>query len=296
MPHTRHLYFPKRRTCMGLPLWLLLKPNKLFPKVVHPLNLQNDGEKTYAMWQYEKGYDTIALYMEHFSKEEMFRGKDVLDMGCGAAGKSLYYVSLGARHVTGVDIVARYKEEAETFAKQLGYADRFSFVCGSAYALPFADASFDTVIMNDFMEHVDDPKAALQEAMRLIRKGGRIYINFPPYYHPTGAHMSDAINIPWVQIFYSEKTLIAAYKKLIEGVPDEKERLALRFHTNEKGEEYIGYINKITLSRFRSILKELSVTPYYYKEVPLRPYLLPLAKLPGIKELFVKMAVCVIEK
>lgn len=281
---------------MGLPLWLLLKTNGLFSAVVHPLNLQNDGEKTYAMWQYEKGYDTIELYMEHFTKEEMFLDKDVLDMGCGAAGKSLYYVSLGARHVTGVDIVTHYKEEAEAFAEKLGLADRFSFVCGSAYALPFADGSFDTVIMNDFMEHVDDPKAALSEALRLIRKGGRIYINFPPYYHPTGAHMSDAINIPWVQLFYSEQTLIAAYKTLIAGVPDERDRLSLRFYTDENGVEHIGYINKMTLSRFHSILKELSVTPRYYKEVPLRTYFAPLAKIPKIKELFVKMAVCVIEK
>ncbi len=281
---------------MGLPLWLLLKTNGLFPKVIHPFNLQNDGEKTYAMWQYEKGYDTIKLYMERFSKEEMFLDKDVLDMGCGAGGKSLYYVSLGAKHVTGVDIVAHYKEESEALATSLGYADKFSFVLGSAYALPFADGSFDTVIMNDFMEHVDDPRAALREALRLLRAGGRIYVNFPPYYHPTGAHMSDAVNIPWVQLFYSEKTLIMAYKTLICGVPDEKERLSLRFYTDENGVEHIGYINKMTLSRFRSILKELAITPYYYREVPLRSYLAPLAKLPKIKELFVKMAVCVIEK
>ena len=86
---------------MGLPYQLLLKTNHWFPKVVHPFNLQNDGTKTYAMWQYEKGFDTIKLYMDRYTKEEMFEGKEVLDMGCAAAGKSLYYVSLGAAHVTG---------------------------------------------------------------------------------------------------------------------------------------------------------------------------------------------------
>ena len=280
---------------MGLPYQLLLKTNNLFPKIVHPFNLQNDGSKTYAMWQYEKGYDTIRLYLERFTADEMFAGKEVLDMGCGAAGKSLYYVSLGAAHVTGVDIVEHYKAEAEAMAAELGYADRFTFVLGSAYEMPFADRCFDTVIMNDFMEHVDNPEAALREAMRLVRPGGRIYINFPPYYHPTGAHLSDAINIPWVQLFYSDDALICAYKELIRGVPDEQERLALRFYTDENGVEKIGYINKMTLKKFRGILKSLGVTPYYYREVPLRKYFALFAKLPVIKELFVKMAVCVIE-
>ncbi|MBQ8577954.1 MAG: methyltransferase domain-containing protein [Clostridia bacterium] len=280
---------------MGLPYKLLLATNNWFPRIVHPFNLQNDGEKTYAMWQYEKGYDTIKLYMDRFSRDEMFRDKDVLDMGCGAAGKSLYYVSLGARHVTGVDIVEHYKADAEKMAKELGFSDRFMFVLGSAYEMPFEDRCFDTVIMNDFMEHVDNPEAALREAMRLVRTGGRIYINFPPYYHPTGAHLSDAINIPWVQLFYSDDALIKAYKELIRGVPDEAERLALRFYTDENGVERIGYINKMTLKKFKGILKSLGVTPYYYREVPLRSYFAPLAKIPGIKELFVKMAVCVIE-
>ena len=280
---------------MGLPYQLLLKTNNWFPKIVHPFNLQNDGEKTYAMWQYEKGYDTIKLYLDRYTTDDMFAGKDVLDMGCGAAGKSLYYVSLGARHVTGVDIVEHYRAKAEGMAEQLGFSDRFTFVLGSAYEMPFADKCFDTVIMNDFMEHVDNPAAALREAMRLVRPGGRIFINFPPYYHPTGAHLSDAINIPWVQLFYSDDALIRAYKELIRGVPDEAERLALRFYTDENGVERIGYINKMTLKKFKGILRELSIVPQYYREVPLRRYFALFAKIPGIKELFVKMAICVIE-
>lgn len=280
---------------MGLPYQLLLKTNNWFPKIVHPFNLQNDGEKTYAMWQYEKGLDTIKLYLDHYTTDDMFAGKDVLDMGCAAAGKSLYYVSLGAKHVTGVDIVEHYRAEAEGMAEKLGFSDRFTFVIGSAYEMPFDDRSFDTVIMNDFMEHVDNPSAAIREAMRLVRPGGRIFINFPPYYHPTGAHLSDAINIPWVQLFYSDSALIKVYKELIRGVPDEAERLALRFYTDENGVEHIGYINKMTLKKFKGILRELSIVPQYYREVPLRRYFALLAKIPGIKELFVKMAVCVIE-
>lgn len=268
--------------------------NKIFPKVVHPFNLQNEGKETYAMWQFRRGEDTVRFFLEVRSADDMFRDKRVLDMGCGAAGKSLYYCSLGARKVTGVEIVEHYREEANALAEELGYAGRFEFLCASAFDLPFEDGSFDTIIMNDFMEHVSDPERVLREARRLISPAGAIYINFPPYYHPQGAHLSDVINMPWVHLFFSEKMLVNAYKELVKGLPDEKERVALRIYENEKGEEYFGYINKMTLKKFKGILKKLDITPAYYREVPLRKYFAPLAKLPVLKEMFVKMGVCII--
>ena len=134
------------------------------------------------------------------------------------------------------------------------------------------------------------------EAIRLLKPGGRIYMNFPPYYHPTGAHMSDVIYMPWVQLFFTEKQLIAAYKELVKGLPDEQERLDLRFSTDENGVERFTYINRMTLKRFRKILKDLNITPALYREIPLRPYFKGLAKFPPTKEMFVKMAVCAIEK
>lgn len=270
--------------------------NKVFPEIKHPFNMQNRGEMTYAQWQFEKGADTIACYEGFYTPEEMFAGKNVLDMGCGAAGKSLYYVSLGAAMVTGVEIVAHYQQEAEDFARRLGYEDRFRFVCASAFELPFPDGSFDTIIMNDFVEHVSQPERAITEALRLLKPGGRIYMNFPPYYHPTGAHMSDVIYMPWVQLFFTEKQLIAAYKELVKGLPDEQERLDLRFSTDENGVERFTYINRMTLKRFKGILRDLGITPVLYREIPLRGYFKGLAKLPPTREMFVKMAVCVVEK
>ena len=258
--------------------------------------LFRSGKETYAKWQYRKGEDTIRFFLEARTAEEMFRGKQVLDMGCGAAGKSLYYCSLGAEKVTGVEIVAHYEQEANALAAELGFADRFQFVCASAFELPFPDSSFDTIIMNDFMEHVSDPARTLKEALRLIRPAGAIYINFPPYYHPTGAHLSDVINMPWVHLFFTENMLVKAYKELVKGLPDEKERLELRISRDENGREYFGYINKMTLKKFKGILAQLGIRPAYYREVPLRSWMAPLAKIPGIKEMFVKMGVCIIQK
>lgn len=281
---------------MSLSVKLIKLGNKIFKPVVHPFNLADANEMTYAEWQYEKGADTIAFFAEKYSTDEMFCKKSVLDIGCGAAGKSLYFVRMGAEKVTGIDIVESYKAEADSLAEKLGYTDRFEFVCASADALPYGDNSFDTIIMNDAMEHVGNPEAVLEEVMRVIKPDGRIYINFPPYYHPFGAHLSDAINMPWVHFFFSEKSCIKAYRELVAKYPDAADRLAFRFSTDEKGHEYISYINKMTISRFKKILKKMNISPLYYKEAPLRKFLSPFAKLPFLKELCVKMVVCVISK
>ena len=275
---------------------VLEKINPMFPAVVHPFNLQNDGTKTYAMWQYEKGENTIAFYLKKYSTKEMFQDKLVLDLGCGAGGKSLYYASLGAKKVVGVDIVPAYEEESAALAKELGLEDKFQFVLSDAAALPLESATFDTVIMNDAMEHVAQPERVLKEALRLLRPGGRIYVNFPPYNHPFGAHLSDVIFVPWVHLFFSDKTLIEVYKDLVKDLPDGEERIHFRISKNEQGEEYFSYINKMSIKRFQKILRSLNITPVYYAETPLRSFFAPLAKLPGLKEMFVKMVACVIEK
>lgn len=286
----------KGGTPMRIPARTLLALNTLFPTVVHPFNLQNDGRQTYAQWQYQWGERTVECFSPGFGPGDIFIGKRVLDMGCGASGKSLYYLSIGAASVVGVDVVAHYKAEAEAFARELGFADRFTFLLGDALHLPLDECTFDVVIMNDFMEHIYDPESAIREAMRVLKPGGRLFVNFPPYFHPTGAHLSDVIGIPWVHMLFSERTLIEGYRELVRGLPDEKERLSLRFGTDECGREHISYINKMTIRRFRRMLRHMDLSPLWYQEIPLRPFLSPLARIPVLKEMFVKMCACVIEK
>lgn len=275
---------------------ILLKLNKLFKPPVHPLNLQNEGVMSYAMWQYKKGGETIKFYLDFCSEEEMFKDKIIVDIGCGAAGKSLYYASRGAKKVIGVEILQKYEKEAMELANELKLADKFEFVCADAAAIPFEDGSIDTIIMNDAMEHVANPEAVIDECLRVLSKGGRLFVNFPPINHPSGAHLSDLIYIPWVHLFFAESTLVEAYKHLAKNVPDGDERISFRISKKEDGSEYFSYINHMSIKRFKRILKSKCITPAYLKHIPLRSFLKPLALLPVLKECFVKMVVCVFEK
>lgn len=272
------------------------KLNGLFKVPVHPFNLNNDHKKTYAQWQFEKGIDTIKFYLQETTTKDMFEGKKVLDVGCGAGGKTIYYGSLGVEAIIGLEILGKYKEEATNLAIEKGLSNKFSFVCEDASKMSFHDHFFDSIIMNDAMEHVDEPSEVLKECYRVLKPGGRLYLNFPPYYHPFGAHLSDVMGFPWIHCFFKEATLVEVYKDLVQDKPDAQERIAFRISQNSKGKEYFSYINKMTIKRFNKILEESEFKAYSYQEIPLRKQLQFLTKLPIFKEFFVKMVVCILEK
>ena len=275
---------------------LCMTVNKLFKLPVHPFNLNNEGKKTYAQWQYEKGIDTIKFYLKHNTVDEMFKDKVVLDIGCGAGGKTIYYASKGVKEITGIEILEKYRNEAENLAKNYNLQDKFKFVQGDASNMPFEDEIFDTIIMNDAMEHVDQPEMVLRECYRVLKKNGKLYLNFPPYNHPYGAHLSDAIGIPWVHVFFSEKTLINTYKELVKNLPDGAERIDFRISKNQDGREYFSYINKMSIKRANNILQNSDFELEYYSEEPLRSFFKYPARMPFFKEFLVKMVVCVLKK
>jgi SAM-dependent methyltransferase len=92
-------------------------------------------------------------------------GKDVLELGCGAAEWSRALAGAGARPV-GID----NSEERLARAREAG-AD-FPLVHGSAEALPFEGASFDVVMCDWGATTFADPYLVVPEVARVLRPGG----------------------------------------------------------------------------------------------------------------------------
>ena len=59
-------------------------------------------------------------------------------------------------------------------------------VLANGVRLPFRGASFDLVVSQEAVEHMNDPFAAVEEMGRVLRSGGRLYLQVPFIigYHP----------------------------------------------------------------------------------------------------------------
>ncbi|MFI9510871.1 methyltransferase domain-containing protein [Nocardia sp. NPDC052566] len=103
-------------------------------------------------------------------------GERALDIGSGTGSEVLEF----ARRVgedgaaVGVDPNPAMIAVAERRAAAAGLTARF--VDGSAYQLPFEDASFDAVRCERVYQHLDDPAAATAEIARVLRPGGRVIL------------------------------------------------------------------------------------------------------------------------
>lgn len=97
---------------------------------------------------------------------------NLLDIGCGE-GRLLKLLASRAHRVVGVDIdpEARRLARAELLLAGL---PNCSLRQGDMYGLPFDDETFDTIILDDVLSDAQRPAAALREARRLLRTGGRM--------------------------------------------------------------------------------------------------------------------------
>jgi SAM-dependent methyltransferase len=94
----------------------------------------------------------------------------IIDVGCGFGDLLLYWGSRGA-DALGVDL----DERAVRMAEKLG----LHVVQGTLKEQCFPSKSFDVAVFNHSLEHLPSPLADLEEAARLLRPGGMIYITVP---------------------------------------------------------------------------------------------------------------------
>lgn len=98
-------------------------------------------------------------------------GRDVLEIGCGAAPCARWLAARGAR-VVGLDVSAGML--AHAVAAMAGDDRRVPLVLAGAEHLPFADASFDLVTSAfGAIPFVADSARVMREAARVLRPGGR---------------------------------------------------------------------------------------------------------------------------
>jgi SAM-dependent methyltransferase len=98
-----------------------------------------------------------------------WRGRDVLDVGCGAGVEVVRFARAGAR-VTGVDIAERAIELTRANASQQKLAARLEVADGEA--LPLDDESFDLVYAHGVLQYTANDRRLAHEVHRVVKPGG----------------------------------------------------------------------------------------------------------------------------
>lgn len=106
---------------------------------------------------------------------------DVADIGCNAGTQSRCWLEDG-HNVSGLDIsdglIALARQRNEQFGEHA------NFSVGSATKLPWPDQRFDIVLLPELLEHVDDWQSCINEAVRVLKPGGTIFLSTTNYLCP----------------------------------------------------------------------------------------------------------------
>ena len=114
-------------------------------------------------------YQEYAPWMPSVMGFDQFKGKRLLEVGCGM-GTDLLQFARGGSVCTGIDLTPR---SVEISSLHFGLYDmRADFVLGDGESLPFADESFDVVYSNGVLHHTPDTARAVRELHRVLRPGG----------------------------------------------------------------------------------------------------------------------------
>lgn len=117
----------------------------------------------------------FAMIRQHATLE----GARVLDVGCGL-GLYVRRFRDYTDEVYGVDVDPERVFEASLTLPNISEA--------SAERLPYPDGMFDVVLSHEVLEHVPDDRAAVREALRVLKRGGRLVVFVPNRLYPFETH------------------------------------------------------------------------------------------------------------
>jgi len=164
------------------------KSNPLPPAGHYNANYGNFQTDLYAQIRHEAFGEDIGQNSWLTSDEQdrflewldLFPGKRLLDVACGAGGPALRIAAVTGCSVVGIDVHEQAVTTARSIAAQRGLAERAEFqVTDATGPLPFHDASFDAITCIDAINHFSDRPRVIAEWARLLKVGGRLLFTDP---------------------------------------------------------------------------------------------------------------------
>lgn len=99
----------------------------------------------------------------------------VIDSGCGSGHHTLMVAErLRRGRIIGLDVSKEMLDKLRANAARRGLSDRIEALEADALAIPLDDAYADRSITLAAWHHLDDPQAACDELVRVLKPGGKL--------------------------------------------------------------------------------------------------------------------------
>jgi 2-polyprenyl-3-methyl-5-hydroxy-6-metoxy-1,4-benzoquinol methylase len=205
------------------------------------------------------------------------KGKSVLDYGCGPGWQTVAMRQAGARSVFGLDINHEWLNHGRSLAKSAG-VDAVSFGknpdCGT----------YDVVISLNSIEHFRDPEREVARMCSMATE--EVLISFAePWYSPYGTHLGGTTRLPWLNLIFSERTLMNVRNLYPDGTDGARRFVDVR-----------GGLNGMTVARFERMMAAAPAMKVMYiagravKGLPI------VEKVPVVRELMTGAITCVLQR
>ena len=141
------------------------KPRELSERELHEYVAEVEGHDSQVTGVV--GYFYAMYRNEVLARVAGLAGRDILEVGCG---EGMMFDGTGT-HPVQMDV------SMTRVARAAGKC-RF-LLCADGYRLPFADESFEVVLLVAVLEHTREPWRLLAEARRVLKRGGRAVMVVP---------------------------------------------------------------------------------------------------------------------
>lgn len=105
----------------------------------------------------------------------------ILDMPCGRGFYLNMFRYVSQCKLVGAELDAEIIEKAR---RNVGHLPDIGLNRANIYALPYADNTFDAIILSEILEHIEDDVAGLREIYRVLKPGGVVAITVPNANYP----------------------------------------------------------------------------------------------------------------
>ena len=131
-------------------------------------------KQTYGEDIGQSSWMTAEEWLDFADQLQITNRSHVLEVGSGSGGPATYLALKRGCRITGIDINENGVRNGVALAQARGLADRVEFhTVDAGGPLPFSPATFDAIVSNDAMCHIQPRLAVLREWHRVLRPGGQ---------------------------------------------------------------------------------------------------------------------------